>query len=105
MPEGSFQASLSNPRPTQTASCHRRLGTNLVRRQIRVRAAMLRKQLTDRLLALALGNGRHLRCGGLGGELVFRRISFEILIPRLELGKQARHWPRIARGATRRSAA
>lgn len=61
---------------------------------------MLGKQLTDRLLAHAFGNGRHLRCGGLGGELVFRRISFEILLPKLELGKQARHWPRIARGAT-----
>lgn len=49
---------------------------------------VLGKRLADRLLALERGNGRRLRRGDLGGELVFRRIGFEILIPKLELGKQ-----------------
>jgi len=49
---------------------------------------VLGERLADRLLALERGNGRRLRRGDLGGELVFRRIGFEILIPKLELGKQ-----------------
>lgn len=46
------------------------------------------KRLPDRLLALECGNGRRLRRGGLGSQLVLGRVGFEILKHELVLCEQ-----------------
>ena len=49
---------------------------------------MVREWLQNRLFALECGNGRRLRRGGFGVQLVLGRIGIEILILKFELRKQ-----------------